>query len=141
MGETRIWHFAPFRLDVEDERLWRGTEAVRLTAKAFGGLRYLVAPAGQLVPKDELCAAVWTSGYVSDATLAVCIRELRVEAVETSCNAFARRGQFLRALDPVEWPDGTLTARHRFLHILHRDAVYERRRPSRPTAQGGGCRA
>ena len=36
------------------------TEDVRLTAKAFGVLRYLVAPAGQLVPKDELCAAVWT---------------------------------------------------------------------------------
>jgi DNA-binding winged helix-turn-helix (wHTH) protein len=77
MGETRIWHFAPFRLDVEDERLWRGTEAVRLTAKAFGVLRCLVAQAGQLVTKDELFAAVWTSGYVSDATLAVCIRELR----------------------------------------------------------------
>jgi hypothetical protein len=30
VGETRIWHFAPFRLDVEDERLWRGTEAVRM---------------------------------------------------------------------------------------------------------------
>lgn len=45
MAETGSWHFAPFRLDLEAERLWRGTEAVRLTAKAWGVLRFLVTPA------------------------------------------------------------------------------------------------
>jgi DNA-binding winged helix-turn-helix (wHTH) protein len=104
MGETRIWHFAPFRLDVEDERLWSGTEAVRLTAKAFGVLRCLVAQAGQLVTKDELFAAVWTSGYVSDATLAVCIRELRQalgDAAQTPQYVATVRGRGYRFIASV----------------------------------------
>ena len=57
--ETRIWRFGLFRLDVGAERLWRGTEAVRLTAKAFGVLRCMVAHAGQLVTKEDLFATVW----------------------------------------------------------------------------------
>jgi hypothetical protein len=36
MPETRMWYFAPFHLDMGAERLWQGTEPVRLTAKAFG---------------------------------------------------------------------------------------------------------
>ena len=104
MGETRIWHFAPFRLDVEDERLWRGTEAVRLTAKAFGVLRCLVAQAGQLVTKDELFAAVWTSEYVSEASLTVCIRELRQalgDAAQTPQYVETVRGRGYRFIAPV----------------------------------------
>ena len=81
----------------------------------------------QLPPEDQVlleAASVVGAEFAAVAVAAGLDQE--VEAVETSCNAFARRGQFLRALDPVEWPDGTLTARYRFLHILHRDTVYER---------------
>ena len=77
MTESHGWHFASFHLDLRAARLWRGAEAVHLTAKAFGVLRHLVAHAGQLVTKDDLFAAVWATAYVSDAALAVCIRELR----------------------------------------------------------------
>jgi DNA-binding winged helix-turn-helix (wHTH) protein len=77
MAERPIWYFAPFHVDLEDERLWRDTAAVRLTAKAFAVLRHLVEYAGQLVTREELFAAVWGTTYVSDAALAVCIRELR----------------------------------------------------------------
>ena len=48
-----------------------------LSRKAFAALRFLVARAGQLVPKDELIAAVWAVPYVSDTALAACIREIR----------------------------------------------------------------
>lgn len=84
MPETPSWHFGPFRLDVGQERLWRGKEVVRLTAKAWGVLRYLVDHAGQLVTKDELITAVWDTTYVSDAALAVCIRELRQALGDTA---------------------------------------------------------
>jgi DNA-binding winged helix-turn-helix (wHTH) protein len=77
MAETPLWHFGPFHLDVGAERLWRGSEAVRLRAKAFAVLRHLVAHAGQLVTKDALVATVWATPYVSDAALGVCVRELR----------------------------------------------------------------
>jgi len=77
MAETSRWHFGPFCLGLRDERLWRETETLRLTAKAFAVLRHLVRHAGRLVPKEELFEAVWGTPHVSDASLAVCIRELR----------------------------------------------------------------
>ena len=84
MAERPIWYFAPFHVDLEDERLWRDTAAVRLTAKAFAVLRHLVEHAGQLVTREELFAAVWGTTYVSDAALAVCIRELRQALGDTA---------------------------------------------------------
>ncbi|HEY5866596.1 MAG TPA: AAA family ATPase [Candidatus Tectomicrobia bacterium] len=77
MAETDLWYFGPFHLDAGAERLWHGTEEVRLTAKAWGVLHYLVTQAGRLVSKEDLFAAVWEAPFVSDAALAVCIREVR----------------------------------------------------------------
>ena len=77
MADTHTLMFSPFRLDLRDERLWRGEEALRLTNKAFAVLRYLVEHAEQLVTKDVLFEVVWPDTYVGDATLAMCIRELR----------------------------------------------------------------
>jgi DNA-binding winged helix-turn-helix (wHTH) protein len=77
MPEQRILIFEPFCLDVGNERLWRGPEALHLTHKAFAVLRYLAEHAGQLVTKDELLEVVWSQTHVSEAALAVCIREIR----------------------------------------------------------------
>src|SRR5262249_9775886 len=49
-----------------------------------------------------------------------------LDAVEARCAALARREQFLAPGDSAAWPDGTIAARHRFVHTLHRDVVYER---------------
>ncbi|MBI3304074.1 MAG: hypothetical protein HYZ72_18575 [Deltaproteobacteria bacterium] len=48
------------------------------------------------------------------------------EEVEEQCEALARRGQFLRASETSEWPDGTVAARYSFLHALYREVLYER---------------
>ena len=69
--------FAPFRLDLSDERLWRGQEVIRLTPKAFAVLRCLTARPGRLVTKDELLDQVWPDTAISEATLTGCIQELR----------------------------------------------------------------
>src|SRR5262245_6975356 len=104
MSEAHIWHFAPFRLDLGAERLWRQTEAVRLTAKAFAVLRYLVEHAGQLVTKDDLFAAVWGATYVSEAAMAMCIREIRQalgDAAQTPQYVETVRGRGYRFVAPV----------------------------------------
>jgi len=104
MAETRVWHFGPFRLDEGAERLWCGAEAVRLTAKAFAVLRYLVEHAGPLVTKEELFSTVWSGVSVSDAALAVCIRELRQamgDAAQTPQYVETVRGRGYRFLAPV----------------------------------------
>ena len=69
--------FAPFRLDVRDERLWRGQEARPLTPKAFAVLRCLVAHPGQLVTKAMLMDTVWPETAISESTLTGCIWEVR----------------------------------------------------------------
>ena len=77
MNSTDIVNFEPYRLDLGEERLWRGDDEVRLTAKAFAVLRYLVTYAGRLVPRDTLFDDVWGTPYVTEAALATCIREIR----------------------------------------------------------------
>jgi DNA-binding winged helix-turn-helix (wHTH) protein len=69
--------FELFRVDVCDERLWRGEDPIHVTNKAFAVLRYLAEHPGRLVTKDALLDAVWADTVVSEAALSVCIRELR----------------------------------------------------------------
>src|SRR6266545_783524 len=69
--------FAFFRLDPDNACVWRGTEMVALTPKAFAVLQYLVAHAGQLVTKEALLATVWPEMAVSEAVLKVCLSEIR----------------------------------------------------------------
>lgn len=73
----RLIAFPPFRLDVEDERLWDGDRAIRLRPKTFAVLRHLTERPRRLVTKGELLGAVWRGVAVTDDTLTKSIRELR----------------------------------------------------------------
>src|SRR5215510_798602 len=100
--------FAFFRLDPDNACVWRGTEMVALTPKAFAVLQYLVAHAGQLVTKEALLSAVWPKMAVSEAVLTVCLSEIRKtlgDSVKTPrCIATVhRRGyRFIAAVTEVE---------------------------------------
>jgi len=72
-----VFVFNSFRLDIANATLRRGKQAIVLTPKALTVLGYLVAHAGQLVTKDELWRAIWPGISVTDATLAMCVSELR----------------------------------------------------------------
>jgi DNA-binding winged helix-turn-helix (wHTH) protein/tetratricopeptide (TPR) repeat protein len=69
--------FEAFRLDPVNACLWRGARAIPLTPKVFAVLSYLLHHAGRLVSRDELLRAVWPDTIVSEASLTVCIREIR----------------------------------------------------------------
>ena len=73
----QILAFGPFRAQIDNEQLWCGSEWLRLTPKAFAVLKCLLASPAQLVTKETLLDIVWPETYVSEAALAVCIRELR----------------------------------------------------------------
>jgi DNA-binding winged helix-turn-helix (wHTH) protein len=77
MQEPQCLVFGPFRLDLRDERLWRGDEATPLSPKTFAVLCCLVTQAGQLVTKDALIEAVWPNTVVSESILTVAMRTLR----------------------------------------------------------------
>src|SRR6266700_651918 len=69
--------FGVYRFNLETERLWSGTEEVRLTPKAAAVLRILIENAGEPVSKPELFASVWKDTAVTDDALTSCIQELR----------------------------------------------------------------
>src|SRR3954471_20309478 len=69
--------FGPFRLDGPNSRLLRDGKAIALTPKAFDVLRYLTSQPDRLVTKTELLSAVWPDVLVTDASIKVCVREIR----------------------------------------------------------------
>ena len=71
------WQFGPFRLDVDNARLWKGDTPIDLRPKSFDVLAYLVRRAGELVSTDELLDDVWSETAVGDAVVKVSIGELR----------------------------------------------------------------
>jgi DNA-binding winged helix-turn-helix (wHTH) protein len=93
MPEQRGFVFGPFRLDVHDERLWRGPDVLPLRHKALGVLHALVAQAGHLLTKEALFAGVWPETAVSETVLTVAIRELRRVLGDQ-----ARRPQFIETM-------------------------------------------
>ena len=77
MGNEKRIIFDPFSLDLANEQLWRGSDAIKLRPKAFAVLDHLLEHPGQLVTKDDLLNAVWPGTFVGDAVLKVVIRQIR----------------------------------------------------------------
>jgi DNA-binding winged helix-turn-helix (wHTH) protein/tetratricopeptide (TPR) repeat protein len=74
-------------------------------------------------------AAVAGAEFASPAVAAATGRA--VEDVEDRLAALARRAQLVEARGASRWPDGTPSARFRFIHALHRTVVYDRVAPGR----------
>ncbi len=107
MSISPIVEFAPFRLDLVDERLWCGHEVLPLTPKAFAVLRCLVVHPGQLVTKDTLLDTVWPETAISESTLTGCIWELRQalgDAARTPHYIETVHGRGYRFIAPITEP-------------------------------------
>ena len=77
-GENqREIRFGPFRLDPANARLLRDGRPVALTPKALDVLHYLASRPDRLVTKEELLSAVWPDVIVGDASVKVCVLEIR----------------------------------------------------------------
>jgi DNA-binding winged helix-turn-helix (wHTH) protein/predicted ATPase len=57
--------------------------------------------------------------------------DMPIASVEKHCDELAGRHQFLSPAWLVELPDGTVTPRHRFIHVLYRDVPYRMMAPMR----------
>src|SRR6516164_149037 len=69
--------FPPYRLDPENQCLWRENLRISLPPKAFAVLSYLVERAGRLVTQDELLEKLWVDTYVQPEVLRKYILEIR----------------------------------------------------------------
>jgi pimeloyl-ACP methyl ester carboxylesterase/DNA-binding winged helix-turn-helix (wHTH) protein len=69
--------FGNYVLDVDERRLLRDNEEIRLRGKLFDTLCLLVENAGKLVRKDAFMESVWPDSVVEDNNLDYCISQLR----------------------------------------------------------------
>src|SRR5215813_4468000 len=69
--------FGPFRLDCDNQQLWRGKRCLALQPKPLAVLQYLAQHAGRLVTKEELLQQVWAGTHVTPKALTVCIHAIR----------------------------------------------------------------
>ena len=77
-GGTRVLRrFGPCTIDTPRRELRRDGAAVHLTPKAFDLLVFLIDAAPRVVPKPELHQRLWPGTFVTDATLAGLIKEIR----------------------------------------------------------------
>jgi DNA-binding winged helix-turn-helix (wHTH) protein/TolB-like protein/tetratricopeptide (TPR) repeat protein len=78
-ANPRIYEFGDFRLDASRRLLLRRDDgqAVKLTAKAFDTLLYMVRHAGTILSKDELMRAVWPDTSVEENNLSQNVFALR----------------------------------------------------------------
>ena len=70
--------FPPFRLDLANHELWRGSSRLSLRPKPFAVLAYLATHPRRLVLRDELVQAVWPDTHVGEGLLRGYVREVRV---------------------------------------------------------------
>ncbi len=77
-GEPLTFRAGDLVLDVGQHRVWRNDEEVRLTAREFAVLEFLVSRAGQVVSKRDLLGHVWDFGFDGDPNIIeVYVRRLR----------------------------------------------------------------
>jgi DNA-binding response OmpR family regulator len=57
------------RIDPGQRRAWRGETPLRLTAREFEVLEFLVRRAGQVLSKDEILAGVWDYDFEGDPNI------------------------------------------------------------------------
>ena len=125
-----IYALGPFRLDTQDNLLFRGSEPLALGRRALALLRALVERPGALVSKDALIEAAWPGQAVEESNLTVQIAALRkvlgeVPGGDRWIETMPRRGYRFIAPVAAEDAHGHRAAAGR------RDAGSRRARPAR----------
>ncbi len=86
----------------------------------------------RLAPDEHILLEVASVAGVNFSTSVVAtVAGVPVTVAEKTLAALARRQRFVRMSDSLEGPDGHIAARFEFLHVLYRDAFYQRVSPGR----------
>jgi DNA-binding winged helix-turn-helix (wHTH) protein/predicted ATPase len=122
------------RLVVEEEGLWRlCVECSEVEHGVPSSIKELIEKQIERLSTDErgvLEAASATGMEFSTVAIAAGL-DMPVEWVEKHCEELVRRHHFLSPAWLSELPDGTVTSRHRFNHVLYREVPYSLISPMR----------
>ncbi|HEV2697899.1 MAG TPA: AAA family ATPase [Terriglobales bacterium] len=115
------------RIVVEEQEIWKlRVDLSEVEQGVPSNLRQLIEKQLERLSPDEravLEAASVAGMECSSIAIAAGLESL-VESVEKHCEELARRHQFLSTAWLVELPDGSVTPRHRFVHILYHEVTY-----------------
>src|SRR5215467_3035027 len=122
------------KMIVEEERGWNLRVELSAVEKGIpANLRQLIEKQIERLDPDErmVLEAASVAGMECSSVAIAAGLENTVEWVEQHCEELAQRHQFLSPAWLVELPDGTITPRHRFIHVLYRDVPYRSMAPMR----------
>jgi DNA-binding winged helix-turn-helix (wHTH) protein/uncharacterized protein HemY len=106
LNPRHFYAFDDFRLDADEERLFKGKERIELAggAKSFALLLLFVRRAQRLVRRDEIVAALWSDVNVGEENLInVHVSQIRKAIGENYVETVPRKGyRFTRAVTRVE---------------------------------------
>ncbi len=112
-------------------RLRRPLEEIQLGVPER--LRQLVEAQIDRLPAEEQraleVASVAGAAFSADITAAAA--DMPLETAEDICNDLARRSHLVRGTGFEQYPDGTVSSRYQFVHVLHREVLYGRLAPAR----------
>jgi predicted ATPase len=69
--------FGAFRIDPENQCLWRGSKRIAVRPRPFAVLEYLVEHPGRLISHDEILDALWPETFVQPQVLRTYMLDLR----------------------------------------------------------------
>jgi predicted ATPase len=80
----------------------------------------------RLTPEEQAVLVAASVAGIEFSAAVVSVAGLEARHGDLTCEALARRGQFLRAAGIAEWPDGSVAGRYAFIHALYQQVLYAR---------------
>ena len=113
---------------VDADGKWRlrdGVDAVNREVPA--GLRALLLKQVDDLgaPARQVLAAASVSGIRFTTAEVAAVLQRAVEEVDAICNELTQQRAFIAAQELLTWPDGTVTGRYRFRHVMFSEVLYE----------------
>jgi predicted ATPase/DNA-binding winged helix-turn-helix (wHTH) protein len=122
------------KMIVEEKRAWNlRVELSHVEKGVPANLRQLIEKQIERLDPDQrlVLEAASVAGMECSSIAIAAGLDRPVEWVEKHCEELVARHQFLSPGWLVELPDGTITPRHRFVHVLYRDVPYRMMAPMR----------
>jgi DNA-binding winged helix-turn-helix (wHTH) protein/predicted ATPase len=124
---TLLDYLCSEKMIVDESGTWKLREDLSAVEEGVpANLRQLIEKQIERLSADEriVLEAASVAGTECSSEAIAAGLGMPIEWVEKLCEELARRHQFLSPSWLVELPDGTITPRHRFIHVLYRDVPY-----------------
>jgi predicted ATPase len=115
------------RMVVEEQGTWKlRVDVAEVERGVPSSLRQLIERQIERLSPDErtVLEAASVAGMEASCAAIAAGLDMPMEFVEAQCEELARRHQFLSPAWLVHLPDGTITSRRRFIHILYLEVPY-----------------